>query len=218
MQYKCSVAPPPNQPPTVPGVTIVQPDYCVSGPSAFVNWTYSDPDGNPQSAYQVQVDDQGSFQNPEVDSGKVLSSGTSYFASGLAFDITSRARVRVWDSGDLVSGWTTSNTWKTPKHAYPLVNFTWSPLLNPSANQPIQFTDQTTFYDSGGGQRVWSWLFKAPAGSPSSTIQNPTYTYTANGSYTVSETVTDKDGYSCVLSKSINIDKPIPTWKEVSPK
>ncbi len=212
-----------NSPPTASNAIITQPDYCTTGPSAFVGWTYSDPNGNPQSAYQVQVDDQGSFNSPEVDSGKILNSGTSYFTGNgvppWAWDITYRARVRVWDSLDAVSGWTTSSTWKTPKHAYPLVNFIWVPLLNPSANQLIQFTDQTTFYDTSGvGQRGWSWLFKAPAGSPNSTLQNPTYTYAANGTYSVSDTVTDKDGYVCSLTKPINIDRPIPVWKEVSPR
>jgi PKD repeat protein len=210
-----------NSPPEVSGKTITQPDYCFSGPAVIVSWIYSDPNGDPQSAYQVQVDDKGSFIVNEVDSGKVMLPDTSY-PSGpglLTWNTTYRARVRVWDSFDLVSTWESSPSWKTPKHAFPLVNFTWSPLLNPSANQPIQFTDQTTFYDTGGiGLRGWSWLFKAPALTPSSTLQNPTYTYAVGGAYDVTETVTDKDGYSCSLNKRINIDRPIPVWKEVSPK
>jgi|GEM_PF-5949350 len=209
-----------NQPPTVSNVTITQPDYCTSGPAAYVNWTYSDPEGNPQSAYQVQIDDIGSAWNPPfaVDSGKVFNSGTSYFASGLAFNTTYKARVRVWDSNNNVSNWTESSSWKTPKHAYPQVNFTYSPSTNIPANQPVQFTDQTIFSDTGGtGQRSWNWLFKAPALTPSSTLQNPTYTYTDPGSYQVQETVTDKDGYTCPSTKQINISLPIPIWKEVAP-
>lgn len=222
-----------NSPPSLPSVTVTEADYCSAGLGAFVSWTYSDPDGDPQSAYQIQIDDTPSFVSPEVDTGKTLSSITSRFVpppGALIFNTTYTARVRVWDSTGAVSGWQTttacigpgclpSKQWKTPKHAYPLVSFTWSPLLSPSANQPIQFTDLTTFYDTGGtGPRAWSWLFKAPSPSPSSTVQNPIYTYTANGSYTVKETVTDKDGYTCALAKPINVDRPIPVWKEVSPK
>ncbi len=207
----------PNQPPTVPSVTVTEPDYC-SSVGAYVNWTYSDPEGNPQSSYQVQIDTQGSsFNPPETDSGKISGSGTSYFASGLAFDITYKARVRVWDSNDNVSAWKDSGSWKTPKHAYPLVDFTYSPSTDIPAKQPVQFTDSTTFYD-GGGARAWKWLFKAPSSSPSSTLQNPTYTYDNPGTYDVTETATDKDGYSCLRTKQLNIAQPVPTWKEVSPR
>jgi hypothetical protein len=208
-----------DQPPTVSNVTITQPDYC-TGPGAYVNWTYSDPENTPQSAYQVQIDDLGSAWNPPfaVDSGKISNSGTSYFASSLAFNTTYKARVRVWDANGNVSNWTESSSWKTPKHPYPQVNFTYSPSSNIPANQPVQFTDQTVFYDGGGGTRTWNWLFKAPAPTPSSTLQNPAYTYTSAGSYQVQETVTDKDGYSCSITKQVDIILPIPIWKEVSPR
>ena len=208
----------PNQPPTVPSVTVTEPDYC-SSTGAYVNWTYSDPEGNPQSAYQVQIDDLGSAWNLPytVDSGKVMSSGTSYFASGLAFEITYKARVSVWDSNNNVSAWKDSGSWRTPKHAYPLVDFTYSPSTDIPAKQPVQFTDSTTFYD-GGGARAWNWLFKAPSSSPSSTLQNPAYTYDDPGTYDVTETATDKDNYSCSRTKQLNIAQPVPVWKEVSPR
>lgn len=202
-------------PPSVPSVTVVQPNYCASGPSATVNWTYSSPGGFPQTAYQVQIDDTATAWNPPyaVDTGKVLNSGTSYFASGLSFNTAYKARVRVWDSNDLVSNWTESGSWITPKHAYPLVNFSWSPF-NPSAGQTVQFTDQTTFYDSGAGHQ-WAWLF---GDGGTSALRNPTHAYAATGSYNVTETAIDGDGYSCSLTKPVGIQRPIPTWKEVSPK
>ena len=200
--------------PTVPAVTATESDYCSSF-GAYVNWTYSDPEGDLQSAYQVQIDNQGSFGSPEVDSGKVTDSGTTYFAgSGLAFDTTYRARVRVWDSHDNVSNWTESGSWKTPKHAYPYVDFTYSPSTDIAAKQPVQFTDSTTFYDSGG-QRTWSWVF---GDGGSSTQQNTSHTYNLAGTYSASLTATDKDGFFCSRTKPITIAQPIPVWKEVSPK
>lgn len=212
--YTSSV-PPPNSSPSVTSVTVAEPDYCVSGPAAIINWIYSDPDGDTQSAYQVQVDDQGSFQNPEIDSGKVSSSGTSYFASPLQFGVTYKSRVRVWDSQDAVSGWTQSQSWKTPKHAYPSVNFSWLPA-KPVIDQQIQFSDLTQFFDgSSQGQRGWSWVF---GDGGSSTIQNPTHAYISQGIYNVTETATDKDGFSCSLTKPVGVERPIPIWKEVSPK
>ncbi len=205
----------PNSPPSVPSVSVTEPDYCSSF-GAFVNWTYSDPDGNPQSAYQVQIDDQGSFNNPEVDTGKISGSGTSYFAgSGLDFNITYKARVRVWDSHDTVSGWTESGSWKTPKHAYPYVDFTYSPSTDIPAKQSVQFTDQTTFYDSGAGTRTWSWVF---GDGGTSAQQNQSHTYNLPGLYNASLAATDKDNYSCSRTKQINIAQPVPVWKEVSPR
>ena len=190
-------------------------DYC-SGLTATVTWQYSDPNGDPQSAYQVQVDDQASFDSPVLDTGKIFSSGNSYTigAGVLQFDITYRARVRVWDSNDNVSSWDVSDSWKTPKHAYPQVNFNWSPL-SPNANQSVQFTDQTTFYDSGGGSRNWSWLF---GDGGSSVQQNPTHTYTTLNNYNINLTVEDKDDYTCSNIKTITVKKPVPFWREVSPK
>jgi len=104
-----------NQPPTVSNVTIIEPDYCTSGPAAYVNWTYSDPEGDPQSAYQVQVDDIGSAWNPPYVfdclcqngtfsgsacplSGACDGSSTSIFVNGLNFNTTYKARVKVWDT------------------------------------------------------------------------------------------------------------------------
>ena len=36
--------------------------------------------------------------------------------------------------------------------------------------------------------------------------------------FNVTNTVTDDDGFTCALTKPIGIERPIPTWKEVSPK
>lgn len=208
---------------SVASVTVTPADYCVSGPAATVNWTLSG--SGIQSAYQVQVNNAGSAWNPPltIDSGKVTGSGTSYFTGDSippwAWQTTYKARVRVWDSNDVVSIWRESDSWATPKHAYPTVNFTWSPL-QPAVNQSVQFTDQTVFgSDSGGvGQQAWDWLFKSPAATPSSTRQNPTYTYDSVGSYNVKLTVTDKDGLTCFRTKILGVARPIPIWKEVSPK
>src|SRR3989344_6494121 len=94
-------------------------DYC-SGVTATVAWQYSDPNGDPQSAYQEQLDEAGSsFGSPVLDTGKIFSSGNSYStgAGDLQFNVTYKARARVWDSNDSVSSWDESDSWKTPKHA-----------------------------------------------------------------------------------------------------
>ncbi len=211
-------APVPNDP---SNVTATQPNYCVSGPAATINWTYSDPTGSPQSAYQVQVDDQGSFGSPEVDSGKVNSGSTSYFTGQgvLQFNTTYRARVRVWNNYNQVSGWTTSSNFKTPNYAYPQVDFNWvaNGIVNnpsPPLNKPVQFTDTTVF--GNPSNRKWDWLF---GDGGSSTLQNPSNVYVSEGSYYVTLTATDNANQVCVRTKGpLIIQKPIPKWREIAPK
>jgi hypothetical protein len=218
-------------PPSVSNVKVTEPNYCSSGPAVTTTWDYSDPEGTPQSAYQVQIDDNNSFNSPEVDTGKVVSASRTYFGGQgiLQFNTTYRARVRVWDSGDLPSNWVVMSicqgpgcagnqqSWKTPKHAYPMVDFSWLP--NPGrSNEPVNFTDGTTFYDSGGaGQRGWTWDFQTD-GSIDSNQQNPSYTYTSMNTFAVTETVSDKDNFVCSRAKQIQVRRSIPVWKEVPAK
>ncbi|HEY4506695.1 MAG TPA: PKD domain-containing protein, partial [Candidatus Paceibacterota bacterium] len=217
-----------NGGPVTSNVRATEPNYCSSGPAVTVSWIYSDPEGQTQSAYQVQVDDTGSAWNiPMFDSGKISGSGISYFQNGLAFNTTYKSRVRTWDSLDLVGNWTEQslcagpgclgggNTWRTPRHAYPIPNFTWSPAT-PTANQQVQFTDQTQFFDGGNGNgRDWNWFF---GDGGSSTNQNPGHTYTSSNIYNVTETATDRDDYSCSISRLVNVGQSIPVWIEVNPR
>lgn len=107
---------PSNRPPTVSNVRIVEPDYCTSGPAITVLWDYSDPDGDPQRAFQVQVDAEGnSFKKPPIDckcsggawggtacvySGGCDGSAKSFYSGSgiLEFNKTYQARIRVSDS------------------------------------------------------------------------------------------------------------------------
>ena len=55
-------------------------------------------------------------------------------------------------------------------------------------NQPVTFTDLTT-----GGADTWAWDF---GDGGTSALQNPSYTYTASGTYTVSLTSSNSSGCS----------------------
>lgn len=211
-----SSAGPGGSTPAVNSVNVVEPNYCVAGPAATVTWSYSDPSGSPQTAYQVQIDEQGSFNSPEVDSGKVQSGSNSYFSGSgyLQFNTTYKSRVRVWNSYDNVSAWLESASWKTPAYAYPQVDFTWSPA-KPDLNIPIQFTDQTVFSGPSNG-RSWSWSF---GDGSSSTQQNPVYTYTSGDNYYVTLAATDNANQTCSRTKGpIRLQKAVPIWKEVAPR
>lgn len=214
-----------NQPvPNTPtNVTITEPDYCQSGPAATVSWTYSDPSGSPQSAYQVQITSTGNFNNPIWDTGKLNSGSSSYFTGQgvLEFNTTYKARVKTWNSYDVVSDWSNpSSSWKTPSYAYPQVDFYWTAngiQNNPSPplDKPVSFTDMTVFNGNPNG-RDWDWIF---GDGGTSTSQNPSHTYTAEGSYYMMLTATDNANQSCSRTKGpIIIQQPIPKIREVAPK
>lgn len=213
--------PPPNNP---SNVTLTPSDFCVA-PGVIVSWTYSDPSGSPQSAYQVQMTEFGKAFNKKnnvVDTGKVLSSSTSYFVaqSNLAFNKTYQARVKVWNSFDQESGWGNSGNWKTPQFPYPQTSFTWTANgipenPSPPINKPVNFTDQTVFSDGNPNGRRWSWVF---GDSGTSTQQNPSHTYLVEGSFYVTLTATDNSNQSCSLTRGpLYLQKPIPYWREIAP-
>ncbi len=216
-----------NTPPSTLSVTVTEPDYCLSGSAAFVALTFSDTPSDTQSAYQAQIDNDASFSSPTVDSGKVMSNSNSYLSSQglLQFNTTYQARVRVWDSGDLVSPWNNQSicfgpgckgdgkSWTTPKHAYPTSQFTFSPV-NPPVKSDVNFTDQSTFYD-GSSNHNWSWDF---GDGQSSNQQNPVYQYATKGSYNITQDVTDKDNYNCSTTQLINVRRAIPSWVEILSK
>ncbi|UOX35636.1 HYR domain-containing protein [Flavobacterium sediminilitoris] len=71
-------------------------------------------------------------------------------------------------------------------------------LIQP--NTSVTFTDSTIF-----GAPATGWLWDFGDGSPTSTAQNPSHTYTTSGNYTVSLTVSDLDGCSRTLTKAAYI-------------
>ena len=63
-------------------------------------WVYSDPDGDPQGAYQLVVDNNTDFSSTFYDSGKVASSNNWQNYTGPTFFDLYYWRVTVWDSVD----------------------------------------------------------------------------------------------------------------------
>src|SRR5206468_10380537 len=69
----------------------------------------------------------------------------------------------------------------------PVADFTGTPTSGP-APLSVQFTDTST-----GGPTSWAWDFQND-GTVDSTVQNPSFTYTAAGTYSVSLKVTNGSG------------------------
>ncbi len=214
-----------QHPPTASDLTVVQGDYCTL-PAHYFSWTYSDPDGDDQSQFQFQVDNNTDFSSPEIDRTvvSVIPSGdsdnqtvlvaTSPGSDQIGYNTTYYWRVKVWDSDNVDSGWITDSSFTTESHEYPSVDFSWSPST-PSQDEDVLFADQSTVY-GGATKSAWAWTFTD--GNPaSSNEQNPTIQFTSQGAKQVTLEVTDSDSFVCTDSKSVGVQVELPGWRELLP-
>jgi len=87
----------------------------------------------------------------------------------------------------------------------PVANFSYSPL-NPTDLEIITFTDESD--DSDGSIVNWTWNF---GDGSTSNEQNPSHKYADDGTYLVNLTVTDDDGATNTIQKSIIVSNIPPT-------
>jgi PKD repeat protein len=86
-----------------------------------------------------------------------------------------------------------------PPNQPPVANFAWS-----CSGLSCTFTDGSS---DDGSVTAWSWDFGDSSGSLA--IQNPSYTYTVGGSYEVTLAVTDNNGASGIVTKTVTVP-PVP--------
>jgi len=187
-------------PPTATDLSVDQGDYCTIPLRPIFSWTFSDPKGDSQGAYQVQVDNNSNFSSPEINSGKVFSSSESYAApTPLSYNTTYYWRLKLWDEYDAESDWIyppsppgsptppPGDSFRTPDHAYPDPDFNWFPA-SPTEGELVQFcatqeagacsSDESTCYDIGGAipppscsGKTFLWTF--PGGTEFATGSSP---------------------------------------------
>ena len=78
----------------------------------------------------------------------------------------------------------------------PTADFTYTTL----GGNAVGFADQST--DPDGTITAWSWNF---GDGGTSTVQNPTHTYASPGTYNVTLTVTDDDGATDPVTRSVSV-------------
>jgi hypothetical protein len=210
-------------------------DYCGT-PSLSVNWGYYDYGTPPssQSAHQVQIAKKtgGSYDWTYRDTGKVSIASlqktyTVSMAVGdassviLDFGGTYAARVRVWNSADIPSSWSTaSDDFSTAPHPYPQVTLT-SNKSRPAKNTAVTFSATGT--DIFSTPKTGTELLTFGDGTQSSQAFYTgafLHTYTTEGTKDITFKVTDNNGYACILSRPqmITVQKEIPEWIEVAPR
>jgi len=99
----------------------------------------------------------------------------------------STAAVRVVDDNGGVSNVLTTTV--TITDADPIASFIFAPA-SPRVGQQVSFTNQSTTVDAP----TWEWDLDPAVPGLESTVQHPTYTYAAPGTYSVTLTVRQMDG------------------------
>jgi PKD repeat protein len=153
----------------------------------------TDPDNNldPSSASDTTPPANGTVTNN--------GDGTFNYTPNLDFNGSDSFSYEICDSGtpNLCDTATVSIT-VTVANDPPTASFSYS-----TAYLTTSFTDTST--DSDGTIASWVWDF---GDTNSSTVQNPSHSYAAAGTYTVSLTVMDDDGDSDSVNQSVTVTEP----------
>jgi len=214
------VNPPVNNPPTVSNLQVSMGDYC-SSPVHYLSWTYSDPEGDSQDRFRLQIDNNSDFESLEIDRN-INSSANSQailvmdpmISGTIGYNDVYYWRIRVYDDQGGSSNWVQGSSFSTEKHRYPAISFSWSPQ-NPSEGEEVRFTDQSTVY-GGASKTAWNWIF-VNADPPTSEDQNPVIEFTSQGNNAVTLSVTDSDNYTCPSPVTVGVQESLPWWKEIIP-
>lgn len=145
-------------PPVATISAVTRPNYCISGPSATVAWTYTSGPGLAQSAWQMQVANDNGFTSLVIPGAKTPGANTSTGTGQgiLAYGKTYWTRVMVWDSMNTPSAWSLPVSFSTPSAAYPKVNFSMTPA-QPRINQQVTFTDTSNYGTGVPQKRIWTF-------------------------------------------------------------
>ncbi|MDP2951485.1 MAG: hypothetical protein Q8N55_03825 [bacterium] len=236
-------------PPTATNLSANVSNMC-SSPSMSLAWVFEDIEaayGDAQSAYQVQVDKEGTFTvfgNGELNTGKVVSGSLSQAVllvknavqNQLDYNTLYRWRVKVWDSFDTESVWANGANFQTPLHIYPTPEFKWLPAF-PSQDEVIQLCAVSTgdcasflpselsiCYDNSNNAisctgKTFNWVLPPQAQfETGSTASSENPKIKFNAPGFWDVSLTITDSVGqCSISKPVRIIIPLPKWKETSP-
>ena len=191
-------------------------------------WTYSDPDGDPQTAYEIRIDDDASFPptptlDEFTDSGGAATAYTpipSAWRDWMDWRTNYWWIVRVKDDHGNWSAWSAANKFRTPNHAYPWADFFFTPA-EPSQNEVVIFDPDTSQVYGGASIATYLWAVTEGTGTfvdeTGIASQYPHIVFTTQINK-VRLGITDSDGYFCeCVEKGLTAELPLPEYREVPP-
>jgi len=242
---ECSVCA--NKSPVVTTERYLNPgDFC-DGLDYTLDWNFSDPDGDAQSYYEVQIRDKNDPTGVVLSAVRESNNTDCRLFQGfldngdISYNKTYEWRVRAYDDSTEedcrgTSDWTpwtdldTTKTFTTPSYPYPNPSFT---LKNDSGVDctdvgVCELLDNISMDGSGStvsvGSASYSWyIFDNPADPEADTLYsslNPaakTFLESDGISHIFRLTVTDGEGHSCSLDQTVELKKPHARWNEVAP-
>ncbi|CAM3732847.1 Ig-like domain-containing protein [Cohnella lubricantis] len=173
------------------------------------NWTYTDPDGDPQSQWQLQIHKyDGTVRS---DSGAKSGFNLTWTPTANLDDNTSYyAQIRVYDGYDW-SDWSPPKYFRIETNKPPAANFQWSPNLVYEGDT-VQFIPAV--HDPDRDTLQLTYEITSPSGAKRSYQDTKPYPYSASGPsiampepgvWTVTLKVSDGKAPTVAVSKSLNI-------------
>jgi len=206
--------------------------------SVILNWSYSDPDGDPIGGYEVWVDADSNFTGEKFNHLVEPSSSLSYaldladdddsdWLSVLSWNTTYWWKVRVKDINNEWSEFSDPDSFTIPNRASPNAGFTATPI-NPGQGEVVAFedisecylSDETGYFCKDGTTPPISYSWDFGDDSPIDTFKgSTTHTYSDLGKYVVRLEVTDSGvGLGIGMCwQEVNVGIPLPEWKEITP-
>ncbi len=235
-----------NFPPNKPDNTSYSWDNCsFKGQSIpTFEWDYSDPEGDPQTAFEIWVDrwvdrfvDYDAFPDNKKfnylrevsDDFYVLDlfddddDDDTDWLDNLDWGTNYYWKVKVRDNHGKWSEWSDFQIFTTPSNAYPWVDFGLASDERPKIGVDIQFCSvndggdcDKDLSEAFGGKVITSWVWDFRDGTINASA-NPTHKYSVTGPYRVSLTIKDSSGKSCSKNKLFHIKGHFPMWREIVP-
>jgi PKD repeat protein len=187
--------------------TLIVIDY--ASPTASFTWTPTNPAVNSAVTFTDTSTASGSATITQwswnFGTGSSPATSTSHTPSSLSYSSSGQKTVSltITDSNGKTSTTTRLVNVGTTTIA-PTAEFTIS-NSNPNVGQSVTFTDVST--DSSGTINQWSWSF---GDGTTSTVQNPTHSYTTQGIKTVTLTVTDSLSHTSTATHTIDVNDYAP--------
>jgi len=208
----------PNDPPTVLNLQASVGDPCYEDVIIRFSWNFSDPNGDSQSSYILQIDKDQSFTQPDLIE---LTGGSETTRDYLGVEWNTRYywRLEVIDEHGASSGWISGGSFITPS-VYPSPDFSWVPV-HPDPTNPVALVNQTDC-PASSSPCSYTWTFEDATLIDPSTIhdENPNISFNSNGNKKVTLSAMDTLGRTCEKEKNVCVGSCYiapPKWQEIPP-